>query len=579
MLQIFPPLQYVALLPPLQRSPDGRNKSREYSENWAGPKGPRACFRVVRLMSEHNPKTDLRKKHSRKAWLLIVALLVIAVFGVIAGTIVARAEPILRARVVETLSTRFKSRVELDAFHVSLAQGLRVSGKGLRIFGKTDPNIHQPGVQPLIGVGEFRFYIGIRDLFRSPIHVGTVYLNGLQINLPPKEQRSQMSAMKPKGGRITIDIDELISDTAQLIINTQKPGKLPLDFDIEHLKMTRVGPNQPMHFEAELINPKPVGNIHSVGHFGPWQADSPRDTPVGGEYSFRHADLSTIKGIGGMLSSTGTYSGTLDHIAVVGTTDTPDFRIKTGRRPVPLHTDFHAIVDGTSGDTYLQPVRAKLLETRFVAMGSIVRVPQQGHRVQLDVTMEHGKIDDLLRLAVNTDPPIMTGAVRLKTKLDLPPGKQEVANRLKLNGNFHISDAHFSNPKIQEKVDSLSMRSQGKPQKAQDKIPDNMHSDLQGTFRLGSGILDFSRLEFQVRGADIKLTGKYSLDGNQFDFHGKARMQAKLSHMVTGWKSILLKPVDPFFSKNGAGTEIPIKITGTKAAPHFGPDFGHKEQD
>ena len=46
--------------------------------------------------------------------------------------------------------------------------------------------------------------------------------------------------------------------------------------------------------------------------------------------------------------------------------------------------------------------------------------------------------------------------------------------------------------------------------------------------------------------------------------------------MTTGWKSILLKPVDPFFSKDGVGTEIPIRITGTESEPHFGLDFGHK---
>jgi hypothetical protein len=47
--------------------------------------------------------------------------------------------------------------------------------------------------------------------------------------------------------------------------------------------------------------------------------------------------------------------------------------------------------------------------------------------------------------------------------------------------------------------------------------------------------------------------------------------------MTTGFKSILLKPVDPLFSKNGAGTELPVKITGTKSEPHFGLDFGHHE--
>ena len=105
-----------------------------------------------------------------------------------------------------------------------------------------------------------------------------------------------------------------------------------------------------------------------------------------------------------------------------------------------------------------------------------------------------------------------------------------------------------------------------------------MRSSVDGTFRLGNGVLSFSRLQFRVPGTRVDLTGNYSLDGNQFDFRGKARLDAKLSHMVTGWKSILLKPADPFFSKHGAGTEIPVKISGTKSEPHFGLDFGHKDE-
>ncbi|MGA8149620.1 MAG: AsmA-like C-terminal region-containing protein [Terriglobales bacterium] len=512
--------------------------------------------------------------------ILALMLAFLAVVVTAGGLAISRAGPILRARVIDTLSTRFKSRVELDVFHVSISRGLEVSGKGLRIFGETDPNSHQPGIQPLIAVAEFRFRSGIWGLFRSPMEVRTVYLKGLQLNLPPKEQRAQMSRMKPKGEKIEIVVDSLIADTAELVINTEKPGKLPLDFAIERLKMTRIGPDQPMHFEADLINPKPVGKIHSSGSFGPWQADSPWDTPVQGHYAFRDADLSTIKGIGGILSSTGNYSGKLDHIAVDGTTDTPDFHIAISGRPVPLHTDFHAIVDGTSGDTYLQPVRAKLQDSWLTASGFVVRNREApGHHVKLTVEIKQGRIEDLLKLAVRTDPPVMTGSVQLKTDFDLPPGEPDLANRLKLAGTFRIVAVHFTNAGIQAKVDSLSMRSEGKPKLAQDNIPDNVHSELSGTFRLSQGLISFSELQFQVPGALIDLAGKYSLDGNQVDFHGKARMDAKLSQMVTGWKSVLLKPVDPFFRKDGAGTEIPVKVTGTKSDLHLGTDFGHNSSN
>ena len=88
-----------------------------------------------------------------------------------------------------------------------------------------------------------------------------------------------------------------------------------------------MGAKQPLAYEAVLVNPKPVGRVWSTGHFGPWQDDNPRDTPLDGSYEFTQADLSSIHGIGGILSSTGRFGGTLGKIAVAGVTDTPDFRL------------------------------------------------------------------------------------------------------------------------------------------------------------------------------------------------------------------------------------------------------------
>lgn len=510
------------------------------------------------------------------AWALPVLATVVLLAGLLVIKI-DRAEPTLRALVIQTLSAKFDSKVELDSFQVSVAKGLLVSGSGLRLYGKSDPNHHQLGVQPLISVTEFSFRMGLLELFRPTKHVNTVYVQGLALNLPPREQRAEIRALGHKPGKIGIAVDRLICDRVLLVINTLKPGKLPVEFDIESLQMTDVGSSGPMHFDARLTNPKPVGEIVSSGDFGPWQADSARDTPVRGAYTFQNADLSTIRGIGGRLDSSGKYSGTLDRIEVDGTTDTPDFRLAVSGRPVPLHTEFHAIVDGTSGDTYLHPVKAALANTLLVATGSVVRTKEpSGHHVELSVLIEKGRIEDILKLAVHTEPPMLTGAVRLKTQLDLPPSDLEVPYRLRLKGSFAVSGAHFSNNKIQRKVDALSMRSQGKPELATDEIPDNMRSVMTGAFRLNEGKISFSQLQYRVPGTRVDLTGTYSLDGNQFDFHGHARLDAKLSHMVTGWKSILLKPADPFFSKHGVGTEIPVRINGTKSEPHFGLDFGHK---
>jgi hypothetical protein len=530
----------------------------------------------------------MRGPKRRRIWLWIAGFLALLTVAMVleARHIVAQAQPILRARVIETLSARFKTKVELAELDVSIFNGLNVSGKGLKIFGITDPNPTTKGVQALISLREFEFRTGLSGLFRTPMHVDTVYVKGMALNLPPKEDRQQLRDMRGQSGnepgkktKMSIVVDEFVCEDTQLVINTYKPGKLPLDFEISSLTMKDIGPDQPMRFDATLVNPKPVGDIKSIGHFGPFSVESPRDTPVDGGYSFSNADLGTLKGISGILSSTGNYRGTLGRIEVDGETDTRDFRVNTGGHPVPLHTNFHAIVDGTDGDTYLQPVNAKFLHTSFTAKGKVVRMQQpKGHDIELDVVLNHARIEDLLQLGVKTSPPVMSGEVRMKTKLSLRPGPADVGNRLRLAGSFKIPSGLFSNEKIQDRLDSLSLRSQGKPKLAKEDTDIKVRTSLNGSFKLANGLFNFPSLQFSVPGTHANVAGQYSLDGDTFDFHGKLRLDAKLSQMTTGWKSILLKPIDPFFSKHGAGTELPFKVTGTRSEPHFGLDLGQKSE-
>ena len=521
------------------------------------------------------------KQGRRRIWMWIGVILCIFLSGAVVAIrlVIARAEPILRTRVIETLSNRFQSRVELESLNVSVMRGLEVSGSGLKIYGAIDPNPHEPGVQALISLQEFHFHTGIRNLFRRTVHVDTVYLKGMELNIPPTRDRREFTKkMRSQTRKLSVIVDQFVGEDTKLLINTLNPDKPPLEFDIGNLKMKDIGAGLPMRFEATLVNPKPVGNIQSTGMFGPFHEDDPRDTPVQGDYSFRNADLGTIKGIGGILSSTGKYAGTLSSIVVDGTTDTPDFRIARSGHAMPLHTEFHAIVDGTSGDTHLKPVKATLLHSSFTARGSVMRVRGRGHDIEMDVDVDHAQIEDFLKLGVRTDPPVMDGAVQMKAKLSLPPGEADVADRLKLAGTFHVPGGHFSNEKVQGRLDSLSQRTQGKLKEKPENVQENVSVDLGGQFKLENGLLAFSSLQFSIPGTRVDLTGDYSLDGQKFDFRGTARLEAKLSQMTKGWKSILLKPVDPFFSKDGAGTQVPVRITGTQSEPHFGLDFGHKDE-
>jgi len=231
-------------------------------------------------------------RRSRWRWIGAITLVLVSAAGVTIGVVINRAEPILQARTVETLSARFHGRVELAAFHVSVAHGVQVSGEGLKIFGTSDLNIHQPGLQPLIAIKEFRFSASIFNLLHTPMRVHRVYLNGLELNIPPREQRQQGISLK--GGKIKIYVDEFVGEQARLVINTLRPDRLPLEFDISNLNMKEIGPGQPLLFDATLVNPKPVGGIHSRGLFGPWQADDPGSSPVRGTYSFSNAGLSWL---------------------------------------------------------------------------------------------------------------------------------------------------------------------------------------------------------------------------------------------------------------------------------------------
>ena len=532
------------------------------------------------------PSADLlprRRLYRILIWIVSVlgCLIVVALIG--GGILLHHAAPILKAKVVETLSSRFDSRVQLDKFQVSLIDGLRVSGSGLRIFP------HHLAINgPLIAVKSFSFRVlGWRQFFSTILVVHHVQVSGLSIHIPPKGQRANMPPFgEGKQGAIKIKVAEIDADQAILVIENDKPNKIPLTFVIHKLLLWSVGAGQPMKFHATLVNPKPIGNIDSSGYFGPFNVHSPGDSKVRGKYSFRNADLSTIKGIGGMLASNGAFQGQLDNIIVDGETTTPNFSLDIANHSLALNTKFHAIVDGVNGDTRLEPIDAWLNHTHILAKGEIIRSPNfHGRDIRLRITVDGGDIQDLLYLADKSPQPLMKGRVSFHTRFELPPGARNVAGRLRLKGSFQLQDIHFPNPKIQSEVDELSLRGQGRPKKAKQEgdafksgnehaaTAANVPSEMRGDFTLDDGKITLPILNYRIPGAEVALQGSYSITNQTLEFTGNARLDAQISQTVTGWKSWLLKPADPFFAKGGAGAKVPIKIRGNSSHPTIGLRF------
>jgi len=514
-----------------------------------------------------------------RTW-LIIPLVLLAVFVLMGGILSWRArnmENLIRLWVVRTLSERFQSRVELSTIHVSGLPELSVTGEDLKIHFDDRRDI-----PPLIHIDKFTFSLGWLAIFRLPRRVSSAQIENMTITLPSHGERA--SAKTTESGKrekvlSSAILDEVICNNTVIITLPGKaePGKrekAPLEWDIHDLNLTSASVDKPFHFHGTLTNAKPKGEIETSGEFGPWEIHDPGATPVSGSYKFTDADLGPFPGIAGILSSTGKFTGALAKLEVEGETDTPDFSLDKIGKPVPLHTEFSATVDGTNGNTLLHPVRARLIRSLIVAEGSVIREPaNRGHTIVVAFDAPDARVQDILSLAVNSDRPFLTGTAKIKGKLVLPASHKKILERIILDAQFGFNDAHWASQEIRDKLQGLSRRGEGKPG---DEDAGSAVSDLRGSFHVEKGMVSFSSLTFSVPGAAVDLAGDYQLVGGELDLKGHLRLQARLSQTMTGAKSFFLKAVDPFFEKDGAGAVIPISVTGNRDHPTIGVTIFHK---
>ena len=497
----------------------------------------------------------------------------------IAGYVALRAfEPRLRAELIRSIEERFDAKAQVETLTISLFPQTRIAGKGLVLWYKGRHDI-----PPLIKIDEFTADANLRELFQKPRRISEVKLKGLLIQIPPDDddrddgERKAVNEPKaaPKANPSQVAkrpiphfvIARVFADGSVLRILPKRADKDPLEFTMYRLALNAVGVDRPFQYESTLKNAKPPGMIKSKGDFGPWNTKDPGGTPVSGVYNFRDADLSIFKGISGTLSSDGEFKGVLKKIEVNGNTDVPNFMVRIGKQPVHLKTKFHAIVDGTKGDTLLQPVVATFGNTTLHCEGGVIKEKGlHGKSVILDVQVRDGRIEDILKFAVPGKAPVV-GEIRFTSKMRLPPGDVDVIKKLELSGVFGVDDARFTTQTVQQKIDELSYKSRGKLDT--DETDERIVSDLKGSFVVRNGAATFSNLEFIVPGAAVKLEGSYNMAAGEIDFEGTLRMQAKLSQTQKGVKSLLLKVVDPFF-REGKVTVLPIKVTGTRDNPKFG---------
>jgi hypothetical protein len=505
-------------------------------------------------MTVRNP-ASARPQIRFSTWIVAAGIIVFLIFAGI--FYLALHWPFTEAAVIKSLAEASSSKVEIGNFRsIYFPNPGCVATNVLFHYGsRTD-------IPPLIMIQQMTMQSSFFGMFRK--HVKRMKVDGLQIFIPStsnKKFRSNTDAV----------IDELTTSNASLKFGTGTSGK-PKVFEIHDADLRNVGGIGGMPFHVRLSNPEPPGEIAASGSFGPWRVGHGGETKVSGKYTFERADLGVFKGIAGMLSSNGTFDGTLEHIAVQGSIDTQDFTVTSSSHKTELKSQFKAVVNAKQGGAVsLEHVASQLRRTEIIASGTV-----SGKTTALDFYSRNGRIQDLLLLFISDERVPLNGVTNLRAHVVLPPQKWAFLKKVRLVGDFGIDAVKFTTPAIQQDTNKLSAEATDQ----NDSSPATVLSNLRGHVEVKDGTAAFTNLGFGIPGANAEMDGTYDLVSHKIDLHGTLKMDSSLSNLAHGPKAMILVVLDPFFKRKPKGSEAPVKITGTYEHPAFGLDLqGHKKTE
>lgn len=512
-------------------------------------------------------------------WRIVLAILAVTLIGGAVTVALVLREGVIKRRVVRALSDHLNSDVTLGPMSMTLYPTVRIVAEGLIVRRRID----SPEAAPLIEATRFTVEPGLWNLLEG--RAKYVEVEGLRVSVP-RRPSTRVSLIDAVDAPVTAPVDapakadrrfrgildRVVARNAELVYSPRKADRPPRMIRVHEIELTGVSFDKPMGFRTKLTNPVPEGDLETTGSFGPLDPADPGQSPIEGSYVLTGADFNTVKGLSGMVNSRGLFYGQLDQMQVDGTTETSNFQLDVGNHPLPLHTEFRAVVDGTDGDVTVKQVKAKLNASPFTATGTITGTPGvRGRRIALDVKVTSGRVEDFLTLILPANRPVIVGDIALATSFLLPSGDGRAIDRLELSGTVGITEANFSDRATQSRVRDLSRRAQGLKK---DAPLAGALMGLSSRFAYKSGTARFTSLQFSTPGATVSVGGTYVVRSGAMNLKGTARLQASLSKAVGGVKGFFLKLADPLFRKDGAGAVIPISITGPHDAPKVTLDRG-----
>jgi hypothetical protein len=445
-------------------------------------------------------------------------------------------------------------------------------------FMAADITLHRksaPNLPPLGSVSSVTVQGSWLDLLLLRERVRQVDITGLHIVVPPVGSPAIHEDFPPGSSADfagpTVAIEQLSIHVSTLDILRVDGGRY--SFPIQMLTIHNVQQGHALTYAVDMRNAMPTGHIFSTGSFGPLNSGNLGATPLSGNFNFSSVNLHDLGDISGTLSSTGHFSGTLATLEASATSNTPDFAVGDGK-PTPVDGSVRCTLNGLNGNVVFHAIEAKTGATTALAQGVVAGSPKV---TDLDFSINGGRVQDMMRPFLHDQVPV-TGAAWLHGHAHLDPEEKRLRflQRLRVDGVFDVPAERLTDRADEQTLSAFSQRAQTDKHAKSDPISANQTapgqpsssatdvlSSVKGPARIRDGVVSTQRLTFQIPGAEADLSGTFNLHDRTVHMAGNLRMQSNISHVDTGFKSILLKPFIPFFKKKHAGAVIPIAVTGS----------------
>jgi hypothetical protein len=318
--------------------------------------------------------------------------------------------------------------------------------------------------------------------------------------------------------------------------------------------------------------PEPQGTVLANGSIGPFRTNDYGATPLSGTYSLQNANLGRWKEISGNAAASGRYNGTFSHIGVWGHAAVPNFRAGSAH-VVRMDATYRVTVNGTKGDVEIQDVQLRANGNVISASGSVAGQP---NKLAVTVATENSRVEDLLKI-IEKDNPSVAGKVSFRAAVNLDSGQRPFLERLNLKGQISLAQITFNKPETQQAMNAFAARVQKDPPAAPQGDPAQVTGAASSMTAIHGGTAYFPDIRIAFPGTTAHLQGTFNLLDTRIHLTGKAALEQNISHAVTGWKSVMLKPMIPLFRHDGSGAIVSIAVTGTAEHPKLGPNLLHNK--